>query len=223
MNNTTETLSTIQLELNKFDQEVLDEFKDNYGDEINQFIQNMTAAHGEWSKLDELVKGNDETGYFSVTLFWAFSSLLHSFKFFCYGYQIPAGNLMRQCVEAIAFSIYSTDKSNNAMQKFKVGDISTNKAVSKLNKPHVIKKLGLNKGAVKLMIEAQKFYGQFSHPSRMSIASSISFENPGTVYVGGSYDKGKKEAYDQEFSLRVSLSRDLSLIISKIRTNLEKW
>ncbi|MCU7810285.1 MAG: hypothetical protein KZQ77_03485 [Candidatus Thiodiazotropha sp. (ex Notomyrtea botanica)] len=223
MNKAADTQSAIEQEIKEFDQGILDEFKDNYGDEINQFVKNMTAAHGEWSKLDELVKGNDEIGYFSATLFWAFTSLLHSFKFFCYGYQIPAGNLMRQCVEAIAFSIYSTDKSNNAMQKFKEGKISANKAVTKLNKPHVIKKLGLNKDAVKLMIEAQKFYDQFSHPSRMCIASSISFDNPGDIYVGGSYDKGKKEAYDKEFGLRVSLSRDLSIIISNIRSNIEKW
>jgi hypothetical protein len=130
---------------------------------------------------------------------------------------------MRQCVEAIAFSIYSTDKSTGAMKKLSDGKISTNKAVSKLNKPHVIKKLGLNKDAVKTMLQAQNFYDQFSHPSRMTIASCISFETPGNVYVGGSYDKGKKDAYDKEFNLRVSLSRDLPSIISNIRSQIEKW
>lgn len=223
MNTTTDTQATIERELDLFDEDVLAEFKDSYGSEIDQFIQNMVASHEEWSKLDKLVKGNDELGYFSAILFWAFTSLLHSFKFFCHGYQIPAGNLMRQCVEALAFSIYSTDKSNGAMKGLQDGKISTNKALAKLNKPHVIKKLGLNKEAVKTMLEAQKFYDQFSHPSRMTIASSISFESPGTVYVGGSYDKGKKVAYEKEFHLRVSLSRDLPTIISNIRSNIEKW
>lgn len=217
------TQEIIERELNIFEQDVLADFKDNYGSQIDQFVQNMAASYSEWSRLDNDVKDKEEVAYFSSVLFWAFSSLLHSFKLFCHGYQIPAGNLMRQCVEAIAFSVYATDKSNSAMKNLRDGKISTNKAVAKLNKTHVIKKLGLNKEAVKTMVEAQKFYDQFSHPSRMTIASCISFENPGDIYVGGSYDKGKKDAYDKEFSLRVSLSRDLPAIITNIRSKIESW
>lgn len=214
---------TIERELNIFDQDVLADFQNNYKSDIDQFIQNMVAAHSEWSNLDKEVKDKEDTGYFSAVLFWAFTSLLHSFKLFCHGYQVPAGNLMRQCIEAIAFSVYATDKSNNCMGKLREGRISTNKALIRLNKTHVISKLGLNKEAVKTLVEAQKFYDQFSHPSRMTIASCLSFENPGDVYVGGSYDNGKKESYDKEFALRVSLSRDLPAIISNVRTAIGKW
>jgi hypothetical protein len=130
---------------------------------------------------------------------------------------------MRQCVEAIAFAVFASDKSNRAMKRFMEGKNSTNKAVTKLNKSHVIKKLGLNKEAVSTIVEAQKFYSEFSHPSPMSIASCMSFENPGDTYVGGSYDSGKKSSYNQEFALRTSLSKDLGAIISNVKSKLERW
>ena|GEM_PF-6676613 len=128
---------TIWTELNTFDAEVLSEFKENYGEQIEEFVNYMVAAESKWREVDAFVEGSEERSYFSAVLFWAFSSLLHSFKLLCYGYQVPAGNLMRQSIEAIAFSVYATDKSNGAIRKLKAGKISTNKALVKLNKVHI--------------------------------------------------------------------------------------
>ncbi|MEW8128297.1 MAG: hypothetical protein AB2810_17030, partial [Candidatus Thiodiazotropha endolucinida] len=40
MKETSDTQKTIEQELEVFDQDVLEEFKDNYGDKIKQFVQN---------------------------------------------------------------------------------------------------------------------------------------------------------------------------------------
>jgi hypothetical protein len=53
MKTTSDAQKTIEQELNIFEQDVLAEFKDNYGKEIEQFVQNMVATHSEWTKLDE--------------------------------------------------------------------------------------------------------------------------------------------------------------------------
>jgi len=87
----------------------------------------------------------------------------------------------------------------------------------------LIKKLGLNREAINTMVEAQKFYDRYSHPSHLTIASCLSFESPGEFYVGGSYDNGKKKAYDKEFGIRVSLAKNLPEIVGNIKSSLEKW
>ncbi len=118
--------------------------------------------------------------------------------------------------------MYCTDKSNGEMDKFKNGKASTNKAVTKLNK-RLINKLGLNQEAVNTLKNGQTFYDRYSHPTLSTIASCISFESPGGIYVGGNFDKGKKESYDEEFELRITLARDFSSIIENIKVVLEKW
>lgn len=217
-----QTKETIENEIHNFDYSVFKKFESKFKPEIDEFISNMQNAHKEFVFLDKNTNGNEDKAYFSSLIFWSFSALLHSLKILCHGYQIPSGNLMRQCIEAIAFCIYATDKSNKSIEKFKNGKISTNKSVEKLNNRKIQSKLGINKEAVSTMINAKKFYDNFSHPSKMTIASTISFETQ-DVYVGASYDVQKEYLYEKEFNFRVSLSRDLPEIIKHINEKISAW
>ncbi len=213
---------TILKEISEFDSDVFLEFKNNYGAQIQEFTNHMECAHAQWKKIDILVQDDEERGYFSAVIFWAFSSQLQSFKLLCHGYQVPSGNLMRQSIEAIAFCVYCTDKSNGEMDKFKNGKVSTNKAITKLNK-RLINKLGLNQEAVDMLKESRAYYDRYSHPSLSTIASCISFEGSEGIYVGGNYDRRKGESYEYEFELRVTLARDFPVIIKNIVAVIEKW
>lgn len=143
-----------------------------------------------------------------------------SFKLFLSGHAVPAGNVFRQVIESIALALLCSCKELTVLRSFMKGDYSSKNAVRDVVRNW--KKLGLIDGASQQLQDAQKFYGQYSHVTRLTLANMISFSEPG-AYVGASFDQGKLDAYKKEVNGRVGLAEVFANAIAAVKVNLAKW
>jgi hypothetical protein len=82
--------------------------------------------------------------------------------------------------------------------------------------------MGVTREALKDLQKAQIFYHQYSHPSPFTIASLISFDTEGALYVGCSFDEGKVEQYQKEVDGRLSLAKIFRNFVQCVATNVKK-
>jgi hypothetical protein len=139
-------------------------------------------------------------------------------KLFISGQIIAAGNLMRQVLETIATALLCSSATLGVLEKYSRGKYSTQKSVE-----HLIKhssKLGLKKDALKVLKSSQIFYHGYSHPTLITIATHISFDTEGVLYVGSSFDEGKVEQYRKEIEGRLSLAKVFSNFVLAVASNL---
>lgn len=205
---------TIRKEIFEFDNYIFKEFESHYIAQTNQFINNMNLCYSEFIALKNNI--DDKYEMLSPTIFYALTTLLHSFKFYCHGYQIPSGNLIRHCIEAIGLAIYATNDAS-ALNQLERINISANKCINLLNRKRLQKKLNIDNLAVNTLTSTYKYYCEYSHFTMTSLSTCFEDSNLGYAYVGGSFDIDKKDVYDFEIGLRVSLSRDLPSLIAGIR------
>ena len=138
------------------------------------------------------------------------------------GYQTPSGNLMRQALEGVALStlcalnehIEIKIKKNRTKEIHFYSCFIENKGVAKSHKAldrleHNCEKLGIQKEAITIFKKSRSHFHKHSHTSKTSLATMMSFENPGKSFVGGSFDKGKVEIYKIELQERNNFCRIL--------------
>ena len=140
-------------------------------------------------------------------------------KLFLSGHIVAAGNISRQVVESIALALVCSGKDLPILARFMKGEYSTNRAVHDVWRHR--KKLGLNDG-VESLRTTQEFYDKYSHPTRLTIATFMSFSEGG-LYVGAAFDEGKVEAYKMEVNGRVGLARIFPNFVDGIIANVAKW
>lgn len=173
----------------------------------------------KWRDIDNCM-GDERRAYVSALVHSAISMHIVSFKLLLSGHIVAAGNVFRQVVEAIALSLLFSSKDLPFLAGFMDGKYSTKNAVRDVVKNW--KKLGLLGGASKQLQNAQDFYSQYSHITRLTLANSISFSEPG-AYLGACFDVGKIDAYRKEVAGRVSLSEVFANFIAAVQANLAKW
>ncbi len=76
--------------------------------------------------------------------------------------------------------------------------------------------LGVNDQSISSVVKGKQFYNQYSHPSKMSIASRLTPANNISWLMGGGYDKEKKSIYDREFEARVNYVGILPTLILEV-------
>lgn len=213
-------IQNILKEVSKDDSEVRGRFLDEFRQETGEFVQHMADAFMFWRQLDQSIGADARLSHVSAFVYSAITLHILSMKLFLSGHMVAAGNLMRQVVESMAMALLCSCPPLGVLDKFIRGHFSTQKSISQLTK-HA-NKLGLKKDGVKDIQRAQNFYHAYSHPSRISLASHISFEAEGALYVGCSFDEGKVEQYRREVAGRVSLAKVFSNFVSAVSQNLSK-
>lgn len=219
MKNLDEANAVIQRELTSDDTEVRGEYLRHFADDSKRFSAAMARAVMKWRKID-ICKGDERRAYVSALVHSAISLHVVSFKLLLSGHIVAAGNVFRQVIEAIALSLLCSSKDLQFLSRFMNGTYSTKNAVRDVMRNW--KKLGLLNGASKQLQDAQDFYGQYSHVTRLTLANSISFSAPG-AYVGSCFDPAKIDAYRKEVAGRVGLSEVFPNFIAAVQANLEKW
>ena len=207
-------IENILKEVSQDDAEVRNRFLGEFQQEIDEFVQHMADAFLRWCALDEEIGPDARLGHVSAFVYSAITLHILSMKLFLSGHVVAAGNLMRQLVESMAMALLCSSASLGVLDKFIQGHYSTQKAIN-----HVIKhaeKLGLKKEGLKDIQRTQNFYHDYSHPTRFTLASHMSFEAEGALYVGCSFDEGKVEQYRKEVDGRVGLSKVFSNFIEAV-------
>ena len=208
--------------------EIVDEFSKRFSKEILEFAELFSAAYKKYLELNRLLIGseNKQKAYVGGFTYLMCDNLLTSVKLFIMGYETPSGNLMRQVIESVALAILCSLKDDIKIRK-KRGKLKNihfytsfieNKSEAKSHKAiqHLelnYQKLGIQKDAINALQKARKFFHNFSHPSQLSLATTISFDDPPKTFIGGSFDSGKIENYKKELMHRASFCRVLPNII----------
>jgi len=202
------------------DSDVRAKFLEKFKPQAEEFSDAMAKAVTAWRELDAKVEGNERLAYVSALVFTALTLHIQSMKLFLSGQPVAAGNAFRQVLESIALALICSAKHLNVLDRFIKDEYSTNDAIRDVLR-HA-EKLGLIEDAVRSLSEAKDFYHKYSHPTKMTIASVMSFSEEG-LYVGASYDEGKLEAYTKELNGRAGLAKVLFSFVEAVKTNVDKW
>lgn len=214
-----EAQQIILQELESDDSKSRAEFFKHFQEQAVEFSNAMAEAFINWRLLDENPEKDERRAYVSAIIYMAISLHILSMKNFLSGNLIGAGNLMRQVVESIVLALLCSEKDLGILEKFKRGKYSTNRAVQDALRNK--KKLGLKEEGIKALKNTQNFYHEYSHPTHLTIATLFSFENPGDLYMGSSFDEGKLKEYKKEVDGRVSLAKVFPNFVDGVRNNLE--
>jgi len=218
MENRALIIEKILKEVSQEDPEVRDRYLVEFKHEIDEFVGFMADAFMRWRALDSAIGPNKNLGHISAFVYSAITLHILSLKLFLSGHLVAAGNLMRQVVEAMAMALLCSSTSLGVLDKFIIGQYSTQKAIAQVIKHS--KKLGLKKEALEDIKRAQLFYHDYSHLSRFTLASHMAFESEGALYVGCSFDEGKIDQYQKEMAGRVGLSRVFPNFIQAVSHNI---
>lgn len=221
MENLTEAQEKICKELTGDDLEVREEFLKHFRKEVIEFSEGMAEAFLNWRTLDEDAATNDKLAFLSAFVFTSINLHILSMKLFLSGHLVASGNLFRQVLETITLALLSSGKNLNILEQFMKKQYSMKeKSIRDLKRNS--SNLGLEKKAIDAICNAYNQYHEYSHLSYLTIGSGASFSNK-KLYVGGSFDEGKIELYEEELSRRLSLSNVFSNFIDAVKENFSKW
>jgi hypothetical protein len=214
-----EARDKIYKEIVSDDKDVRAKFLENYNDKAAEFSDAMARAVLAWREVDAQTAENEKLSYVSGLVFTALTLHIQSMKTFLSGQLVASGNLLRQTVESIALALLCSGKELGVLERFIEDKYSTNDAVRDVLRHS--DKLNLLKEGVAALRDAQGFYHKYSHPSKATMASVMSFGEK-ELYVGSSFDKGKAEAYAKEVEGRLGLSRVMVNFVEAVKANLSK-
>lgn len=212
---------TILKELTSDDSEVRSDYLKLFEADAKAFADAMAQAFMKWRTFDNEVKGNERRAHVSALVYTAITLHILSLKLFLSGQTVAAGNLFRQVIESIALALLCSGKDLDVLKRFMEDKYSSTDAVRDVLRHD--KKLSLKGDALEALKNSQEFYHKYSHVTKMTIATGMSFSEKGGLYVGASYDKGKVEAYTKEVKGRLSLAKVFPNFIDGVAANVAKW
>jgi len=212
---------TILKELTSDDSEVRSDYLKLFEADAKTFADAMAQAFMKWRTFDNEVKGNEKRAHVSALVYTAITLHILSLKLFLSGQTVAAGNLFRQVIESIALALLCSGKDLDVLKRFMEDKYSSTAAVRDVLRHD--KKLSLKGDALEALKNSREFYHKYSHVTKMTIATGMSFSEKGGLYVGASYDKGKVEAYTKEVKGRLSLAKVFPNFIDGVAANVAKW
>lgn len=210
---------TIHAQLRSDDSEVRAEYLKHFGREARTFSSAMAAAYRRWQDFDKTVRDNDKRAYVSALVFTGITLHILSMKLFLSGQAVASGNLLRQVIETIALALLCSGKELGVLGRLMDNNYSSKHTIRDVLRHR--KRLGVNDG-IETLRRAQEFYGNYSHPTLLTIAAGMSFSESG-IFVGAAFDDGKLEAYRKEANGRVSLAETFPNFVEGVIANVEKW
>lgn len=208
-------------QLTSDDSSVRKEYLEHLSGDVKEFSALMAHAFVEWRTFDGSIKKDEERAYVSALIYTAITLHILSLKLLLSGQAVAAGNLERQVIEAIAMALLCSTKKLPVLASFIAGRYSSNVAVRDVLRHG--SKLSLNKEALQALSDAQDFYHQYSHVTKMTIAHGMSFSVQGDLYVGAAFDKGKLDAYKKEMQSRLSLAKVFTNFVQGVHANVGTW
>jgi len=212
---------TILKELISEDPEVRAEYLKRFEADTKAFADSMAQAFVRWRSFDNEVKGDERRAHVSALVYTAITLHVQSLKLFLSGYTVAAGNLFRQVIECIALALLCSGKDLDVLVHFMENNYSSNVAVRDVLRH--CEKLSLKGDALEALKNSQEFYHKYSHVTKMTLATGMSFTEKGGLYVGASFDDGKVDAYTKEVTGRVSLAKVFPNFVEGVAANVARW
>lgn len=214
-----EAQEKILTEITSDDPDVRREYLLRFGIEVKSFCGLMADTFVRWQSLDGGSGKNEQLAYVSGLVYTAITLQIQSMKLFLSGHTVAAGNMFRQVLESIALALLCSSKRLHFLQRFIDDRYSANDAVRDVVRN--AEKLGLSKDGLEVLKRAHHFYHKYSHPTKLTIASTISLSGKG-VYVGAAFDEGKVFGYRKEIEGRLGLAKVFPNFITAVESNVAK-
>ncbi len=199
--------------------QIRSQYVGQFQSELEEFVAVMASTYLHWRKFDKTVGGSEERAHISALLYGTMNAHVVSMKLLISGYSIGSGNTQRQALESAAMALLCSKPELGFLKRYMDEKYSTNKAVRDVVKHHKI--LRLNRDALTTLEKNRAFYDKFSHPTFMTLASSIGISAPGPLFFGASFDKGKILFYAKEIRSKVNFAGIINNIIDGVRQNLD--
>jgi len=213
--------ATILNELISDDSEVRAEYLKHFEADAKAFADYMAHAFVRWRSFDDGVKGDERLAHVSALVYTAITLHTLSLKLFLSGHTVASGNLFRQVIECIALALLCSSKDLDVLARFMENKYSSTVAVRDVLRH--CEKLSLKGDALEALRNSQEFYHKYSHITKITLATGMSFSKEGGLYVGASFDDGKIDAYTKEIGGRVSLAKVFLNFIEGVAANVAKW
>jgi len=198
------------------------QFIETYSDQCEEFVSRITSAFQRFQPLDQKLSKVEYGAYLAAITYASLSNHVLAFRLILLGALVPAGNLQRYVLESIALALLGSDRGLPMFQEYIDGRYSTTKAI-----PQVIRhreRLGLNMPALRQLQSAVRFYDRYSHPTVVTLATTMTMREDGAgVVLGGIFDESKKDVYRQEIESRVSLAGTFVNYLDGIDRNASTW
>lgn len=219
----------MRLALLNDDAAVRTEFAEHLGTELDQLAAALAPCF-EW--MDPITEAADRAGTRQAGLVAGFGlgtldDLLVATKLLLSGKLAAAGNVMRQVIEGVAMAVLCTADAPLILERRKVGPVMGcywERAWAShhtVQAHHALKQLDWNaeqlrlrRPALERLERAKRHYNQFSHCGWATIASRADRHTPGLVHLGGHFDEGKLDVYQQEMQERIGLCSVLPQILA---------
>lgn len=211
---------TIFGELTSEDSEVRAEYLKHFESDAKMFALYMAQAFNRWREFDGTIEEDEKRAQVSALVYIAIMLNILSMKLFLSGHIVAAGNLSRQVLEGVALALLCSGKELDVLRRFMDNKYSSNDAVRDVLRHR--EKLSLKGDALDVLKKSQDFYHKYSHVTKLTIATIMSFSQSG-LYVGASFDDGKLDAYKQEVGGRVSLAGVFPNFVDGVMANVSKW
>ena len=209
--------------------ETLEEFSNNYNKELLEFAETISKCHRNFQLFNSIRNPSDRVIQAGGFVYLSFDNTYTSMKLLMLGYLTPSGNMLRQSLESACMAVLLATDCEIAIagkkgkkQKIKFYEeflddkkhTQSHKAVSYVDNNQEI--LGVYDKSISSFIKGKQFYNQYSHPSKMSMASRLTPANNISWLMGGGYDIEKKPIYDIEVEARVNYAGILPTFIQEV-------
>jgi len=134
------------------------------------------------------------------------------------GYLIPSGNQSRHSVESMAFGVLLPFPNTHAFHDWDGEKSVEHKALERLSRN--AETCGVSKSATQEVAEQAKWFDQFSHPSRIALATLSDPEHG--FSIGSSFVLGRLPFYKKDVDNRVSLARLIGRTMVGTATSLKR-
>jgi len=206
------------------DRWVKDEFSNRLATEILEFSKSLAPSFPLLLSLNKLAENSIQSSLVTGFIQGVLDDLVVSTKLLITGKLMASGNLMRQAIEGLCVAILCGANRPLAIQQETLvywksiersdPSVMGHKAVRQVEKNR--ETLGVTEDAVSRLRRAKEHYDQFSHPGLLGIASRVTLGEVGTVFIGGTFDEEKLEAYRTELLERIGFCRLLPNVIQKL-------
>jgi len=215
--------NNIVVEMFDDDRWVKDEFNNKLAQGCLAFAEKLALCFENYQFLEKFQAQDKQAAMVANFVFGVMDDLVVSMKLMVTGKMIASGNMMRQVIEGVCVAILCS--SPKPIQLSKTEEVvyweiasdpeekraRSHKALANLKDNADI--LGIEPNAIARLEVARKKYNNFSHPNLLSTATRMQFGELSKVFVGGTFDDQKIDAYRAEINERIGIASILPGLI----------
>lgn len=205
--------------------DVMRQYLEHFEKDTHKFLDKINSASKVW---EQYAAETTKLGETRLDLTWsaayfcgAINSAFISTRLFLLGCMIPSGNQARHALESVAFGILLAFPDTGIFHEWNKGHHIEYKAVEKLAK-HAKHCGVISRESIESLKKQVKWFNQYSHPSRLSLASiwkpGESGFNVGALYVEDNlpqYSSMMKNHIDMAMLLNNAIAGTHATLIEK--------